>query len=103
VGFGPTDQTKIATAVSEVSRNIYVYAQVGTVSLLPLIGKKGLRIEARDRGPGIRDLRSILAGEYASRTGMGLGLRGCQRLMDRFEVETGRGKGTVVIMEKEIA
>jgi serine/threonine-protein kinase RsbT len=103
VGFGPTDQTKIATAVSEVSRNILVYAREGTVSLLPLIAKRGIRIEARDRGPGITDLDGILAGGYHSKTGMGLGLRGCRRLMDRFEVETGRNKGTVVIMEKEIA
>ncbi len=103
VGFGSTDQTKIATAVSEVSRNIYVYAREGTVSLLPLMGRKGLRIEARDKGPGIGDLKSILAGHYASKTGMGLGLRGCQRLMDHFEVETGSGEGTVVIMEKELA
>lgn len=103
VGFGPTDQTKIATAVSEVSRNIYVYAKEGTVSLLPLNTKRGMRIEARDWGPGITDLDRILAGDYSSRTGMGLGLRGCQRLMDHFEVQTARNRGTVVIMEKEIA
>jgi serine/threonine-protein kinase RsbT len=103
VGFGSTDQTKIATAVSEVSRNIFVYAHEGTVRLLPLVGKRGLRIEARDKGPGIVGLDTILSGEYNSRTGMGLGLRGCKRLMDRFQVETTQGKGTVVIMEKEIA
>lgn len=103
IGFGPTDQTKIATAVSEVSRNILVYAREGTVSLLPLIAKRGMRIEARDRGPGITNLDSVLAGDYCSKTGMGLGLQGCRRLMDRFEVETGPNKGTLVTMEKEIA
>jgi serine/threonine-protein kinase RsbT len=103
VGFGTTDQTKIATAVSEVSRNIFAYARKGTVSLLPLVGKRGLRIEARDRGPGIVGLEKILSGDYSSKTGMGLGLRGCKRLMDRFQVETAHGRGTVVIMEKEIS
>lgn len=103
IGFGPTDQTKIATAVSEVSRNIFTYAREGTVSLLALRAKRGIRIEARDRGPGITNLDSILDGDYSSKTGMGLGLRGCRRLMDRFEVDTGHDKGTVVIMEKEIS
>ena len=103
VGFGPTEQTKVATAVSEVSRNIFVYAQDGTVSLIPLASGRGLRIEAHDRGPGIAELDRILAGEYRSRTGMGLGLLGCKRLMDRFQVETTPGEGTLVIMEKEIA
>jgi serine/threonine-protein kinase RsbT len=103
VGFGATDQTKIATAVSEVSRNIFAYAREGTVSLMPLVGNRGLRIEARDNGPGIVGLDGILSGDYSSKTGMGLGLRGCKRLMDRFRVETSQGKGTLVIMEKEIA
>ncbi len=103
IGFGSTDQTKIATAVSEVSRNIFTYAHEGTVSLLALRTKRGIRIEARDRGPGITDLDRILKGDYTSKTGMGLGLQGCRRLMDRFEIDTGPGQGTVVIMEKELS
>ena len=97
LGFDPTTQIKIATAVSELARNIQRYAGNGFVLLHPQMApRKGLRIVARDTGPGIPHLKDVLAGTYKSKTGMGLGLRGCRQLMDEFHVQTAPGLGTTV-------
>ena len=102
IGFRFTDQTRIATAVSELSRNIYSYAKTGTISLsrIETATKKGIGIIATDDGPGIPNVERILKGDYVSRTGMGCGLVGCKRLMDNFHVQTAAGRGTRVSLEK---
>lgn len=81
---------KVVTLVSELARNIVLYAQQGRVELSPFLEpKKRIVVRATDEGPGISNLEQILAGEYKSKTGMGMGLRGCKRLADRFNIETG--------------
>lgn len=102
LGFRFTDQTRISTAVSELSRNIFSYAKTGTISLSKLDRgiKKGICIIATDNGPGIPNLGKILRGDYVSKTGMGCGLVGCKRLMDQFNVETAPGSGTRITLEK---
>ncbi len=101
LGFDATEQIKIVTAVSELSRNICAYAGEGEIIFRkPAGGKPGLEIEAVDQGPGIPNLGDVLAGEFKSRTGMGLGLRGCKRIMTHFRVESSPGRGTRVVMSK---
>ena len=103
IGFCHTDQIKVATAVSELARNAVSYAGGGEVRLAPLEHpRRGIRIDVQDSGPGITRLDSILAGTYRSKTGLGLGLVGCKRLMDEFEIETARGRGTRVTMAKVV-
>ena len=100
-GFGVQDQARIATAASEVARNVYNYAVSGRAEFL-IEGEtvpQVLTIRIEDRGPGIAELDRILAGQYKSQTGMGVGLVGAQRLMDRFTVDTGPG-GTVIDLKK---
>jgi signal transduction histidine kinase/CheY-like chemotaxis protein len=102
LGFDAQDQTRIATAVSEIARNAFVYAGGGKVEF-QLEGKTAPQlflISIRDQGPGIAALRSILDGEYHSKTGMGLGLIGARRLMDQFAIETTPGQGTTVHLKK---
>jgi len=87
------------TAVSELVRNIVQYAGEGVVELSPLSeGRRGVRVHAIDKGPGISNLEEILAGEYESKTGLGKGILGVRRLMDRFEISSGSG-GTRVEAE----
>jgi serine/threonine-protein kinase RsbT len=101
VGFDEIDQAKIATAISELARNIHRYAHTGAIRLSALPPPRpGVRIVARDAGPGIPHLEGILSGAYRSRTGLGLGILGCKRLMDEFAIESGAGKGTCVTIAK---
>jgi serine/threonine-protein kinase RsbT len=102
LGFGKTDQVKIATAISELARNIILYAGSGQIELVPLLdnGGKGLKIVAMDNGPGIDNLDSILNGNYHSRNGLGIGLLGTKRLSDDFSIETSPGNGTKVVVLK---
>jgi signal transduction histidine kinase/DNA-binding response OmpR family regulator len=100
-GFDLQDQTRIATAVSEIARNAYSYASGGTAEF-SIDGKTSpqvLVITIRDRGPGIENLQEILDGRYRSTTGMGLGIIGARRLVDRFEIDRGP-RGTTVVMSK---
>lgn len=102
IGFSRTDLTFIATAISEVARNITSYAGQGEI-LFRIVnggGRVGIHMEARDEGPGIGDLPRALEDGYSTAEGMGLGLPGARRLMDEFEVRSGRGIGTTVIMCK---
>ena len=100
-GFDSTEQIKIVTAVSELSRNIHSYVGEGEIILrAPPDGQRGIEIVALDDGPGIPNLDEILAGDYKSKSGMGLGLRGCKRLMTNFEVQTSPEAGTRVTMTK---
>jgi RNA polymerase sigma factor (sigma-70 family) len=101
LGFSATEQTEIATAVSEVVRNIVRFAEAGSV-LLELVDQppRGIRITARDSGPGIEDVAQALSDGYSTYQGLGLGLPGARRLMDEFAVVSERGRGTTVTMTK---
>ena len=102
VGFGSTDQTLIATAISEVARNIVAYAGRGEVLLSRVDGPgpKGIRVVASDRGPGIADLKRAMRDGYSTGGSLGLGLPGTKRLMDDFELASEPGHGTTVRMAK---
>lgn len=102
LGFSRTDATLIATAISEVGRNILVHAGTGEIVLSELHdnGRSGLEVVARDSGPGISDVTAALRDGYASRGGLGLGLPGARRLMDEFDLASRLGEGTVVTMKK---
>lgn len=93
---------KVVTLVSELARNIVLYAQRGRVELAPYFEpRKRIVVRASDEGPGIPNLQAILSGEYKSKTGMGMGLRGCKRLADRFEIDTDHS-GTRIEAEIQI-
>ena len=101
LGFDRASTIKVATAVSELARNIFNYAGSGIVVLAPLEGHRvGMRILAEDQGPGIPNLDDILEGNYRSRTGMGLGILGSRKIMDSFDIQSTPGKGTRVVMQK---
>jgi serine/threonine-protein kinase RsbT len=102
LGFSRTDATLIATAISEIARNILVHVGEGDVRLSSLREdtRRGLVVVAVDKGPGIRDLDSALELGYASRGGLGLGLPGARRLMDEFEIKSDVDQGTTVTMTK---
>ena len=96
-----TDQTLLATAISEVARNITTYAIRGEVELSVVRddgGREGIRVIARDEGPGIENVELALRDGYTSGTGLGLGLPGARRLVDDFRIESARGQGTVVTL-----
>jgi len=100
VGFRSTDQYKLATAVSELARNIFRYAEKGKISFGATSPRKGMFIIAKDDGPGILDVSKVLSETYRSTTGLGRGLQGCKKLMDEFNVETAPGRGTTVTLRK---
>lgn len=101
LGFDALDQTRIATAVSEICRNAFQYAKGGSVEFcLEDDTPQTFQIRVSDRGQGIADLKSVLDGQYRSETGMGIGMVGSNRLMDQFEVDSVRGQGTTVVMGK---
>lgn len=100
LGFDLQDQTRIATAVSEIVRNAYEYARGGRVDFA--IGGGQFVITVDDKGPGIRDVNDILDGRYHSPTGMGLGIIGAKRLMEEFDIKSVAGKGTIVILAKRL-
>jgi len=101
LGFGATDLTVIATAVSEVTRNIVRFAGGGEV-VVELLDepRPGVRIVARDAGPGISDVGQAMQDGFSTYAGLGLGLPGARRLMDEFAVESEVGRGTTVTMTK---
>ena len=98
-----TDQTLLATAISEIARNITTYAERGEV-LIDLVrdanGRRGVRVIARDDGPGIEDLERALTDGYTTGGGLGLGLPGARRLVDEFDIQTAPGEGTTVTLIK---
>jgi signal transduction histidine kinase/CheY-like chemotaxis protein len=102
VGFDGQDQTRIATAVSEIVRNAYRYAKGGKVefALEGASSPQLLLIRVRDQGPGIPDLSHVMSGQYQSTTGMGIGILGAHRLMDQVVIETKQGVGTDVLLTK---
>lgn len=100
--FDPQDQTRIATALSELARNTFQYAGGGFVEFrVEQSPSPMLVISVLDKGPGIANVQEILDGKYVSRTGMGLGMIGARRLMDRFTVETD-SNGTRIVLGKNI-
>ncbi|MGH9417108.1 MAG: ATP-binding protein [Terriglobales bacterium] len=98
VGFVATDLTLIATAISELARNIVSYARRGEIELRTVVedNRRGLVIVARDDGPGIADLERAMLDGYSTSGGLGLGLPGVRRLMDSFEIASRAGQGTTV-------
>ena len=101
IGFRGVDLVLIATAISEVTRNIISYATHGEVALAPVPGRRrGIEIVARDKGPGISDIALAMQDGYSTGSGLGLGLPGCKRLMDEFSIESAVGVGTKVSMRK---
>ena len=101
-GFTGSDLTLIATAVSEIARNIVKFATRGefVFSVLDEDGRKGLKVVARDSGPGIPDVEQAMRDGYSTYRGLGLGLPGARRLMDEFDVTSEVGTGTTVTMIK---
>lgn len=102
VGFSPVEATLIATAISELARNIVLYAKHGTMSMAATRdgNRTGVAITFRDEGPGIPDVPRALIGGYTTSGGMGLGLSGVRRIMDAMDVESQLGKGTTVTVRK---
>ncbi|HEY7074719.1 MAG TPA: ATP-binding protein [Solirubrobacteraceae bacterium] len=103
VDLTSTDQTLLATAISELARNITAYAVRGEV-LVGVVhgddGRRGVRVVARDDGPGIEDIEAALTDGYTTGNGLGLGLPGARRLVDEFQIETAPGQGTTVTLVK---
>jgi len=101
LGFSPAGQIKVATAISELARNIIQYAGHGTIVLASLeASRPGVEIVASDDGPGIADLDHVLGGSYVSKHGMGIGLKGVRKLMDECDIRSSSGAGTVVTARK---
>lgn len=102
LGFSAVDATFVATAVSELARNILTYARTGeiTLSVWKESHRIGIRIVASDRGPGIRDIQTALRDGFSTSGSLGLGLPGVRRLMDDFEIKSRPGHGTTVIVTK---
>src|SRR5687767_6905691 len=98
LGFGNVDQARITTAISELARNIYLYAGRGKICIEPIdqLGRKGLRIVALDNGPGIREIRKVMEDGYTTSGGLGAGLPGVKRLMDEFSIESTVDVGTEI-------
>lgn len=102
LGFSLTDVTMIATAISEIARNITSYAGRGAVqvAVAEREGRKALVVRAEDDGPGIADIERAMEDGYSTGRGLGMGLPGARRLMDRLVVESSLGRGTKIEMWK---
>lgn len=102
LGLSGADLTLVATAISEVARNIVIYAGRGEIILKAGQNgnRRGIIVIARDEGPGIPDLALAMQDGYSTGKGLGLGLPGARRLMDEFEIVSAVGKGTTVTMKK---
>lgn len=105
LGFERRDSVLIATAVSELARNILLYAKQGAIVIRPTYDarKAGVTVTARDLGPGIPDLAQAMQDGYSTSGGSGLGLSGTKRLMDEFKICSVVGKGTTVTVKKWIS
>lgn len=101
-GFSAVDSTLIATAISELARNIVSYAKTGEILLTTLqeSRRKGILIVASDNGPGIPDIRLALRDGFSTSGSLGLGLPGVRRLVDEFQIVSSIGQGTVVKVTK---
>ena len=97
-GFGETRATALATAVSEIARNIVVHAGRGKISFVPITDgrRRGIAVIAHDEGPGIPDIEQALQDGYSTKGSLGLGLSGAKRLVDEFEIESVVGTGVTI-------
>jgi serine/threonine-protein kinase RsbT len=102
LGFTGSDLTVIATAISELGRNILTYAGSGDILLRPahVGGKRGIIVVARDEGPGIPDISLAMQDSYSTSNSLGLGLPGTRRMMDEFAIDSVVGRGTTVVVKK---
>jgi serine/threonine-protein kinase RsbT len=102
LGFSTGDATLIATAISELARNIVSYARKGQITLKMVNGlnRQGIAVIASDDGPGIADIRQALRDGFSTSGSLGLGLPGVRRLMDEFEITSQPGRGTIVAVKK---
>ena len=102
LGFSSGDATLIATAISELARNIVSYARRGEIKLKGIHGSSqvGILVVASDEGPGIADIRQALRDGFSTSGSLGLGLPGVRRLMDDFEISSQPGRGTIVAVKK---
>ncbi len=102
LGFSESDPMFVATAISEIARNIIVHAGIGEISIqvVERNGRVGLEVTAVDRGPGIADIEQAMKEGFSTVNSLGLGLPGARRLMDEFQVESKPGAGTTIVMRK---
>jgi serine/threonine-protein kinase RsbT len=97
VGFSRPDATKIAVVISELARNITLYTEGGTITLIPHTNKRrGMKVIAQDKGPGIEDVDRVLVGGFTTSNGLGMGVSGSKNIMDEFEIQTVLGAGTTI-------
>ena len=102
MGFGAVDLARIATAISELARNIYTYAETGEIGLEEVAkgNRQGLQVTAMDQGPGISNIEDAMRDGYTTSNGLGAGLPGTRRLVDEFEIESQTRQGTRVTVRK---
>ena len=102
IGFVSTDLVLITTAISELARNILLYARQGEITVKSLNngGRNGILLVARDEGPGIPNIEQAMQGGFSTSGNLGLGLPGVRRLMDEMSIESEVGKGTTVVARK---
>ncbi|KGR82272.1 MULTISPECIES: anti-sigma regulatory factor [Lysinibacillus] len=102
LGFGTVDQARITTAISELARNIYLYASIGVIEIerVEADTEKKIVVIATDRGPGIKDVRKVMEDGYSTSGGLGAGLPGVKRLMDSLDIQSVIGVGTTIRAEK---
>ncbi len=102
LGFGVIDQARIATAISELARNIVLHAGSGQVEVRAIEDgdRRGIQIVCSDQGPGITDSDLVMQNGPGAQQGLGMGLRGTRRLMDEFDIQSQVGVGTTVTVRK---
>ncbi len=102
LGFSASDLALIATAISELARNIVLYAGSGEIEIghVEQMERRGIEIVARDQGPGIRNIPQAMRDGFSTSGGLGLGLPGVKRLMDEFEIQSRPGRGTTVTVRR---
>lgn len=102
LGFSASDLALIATAISELARNIVLYAGSGEIEIgrLEQKDRRGIIIVARDQGPGIANIAQAMRDGFSTSGGLGLGLPGVKRLMDEFEISSRPGRGTTVTVRR---
>jgi serine/threonine-protein kinase RsbT len=96
--FGTVDQARITTAISELARNIYLYAGQGEIRIERIMGreKRGIKVIAADNGPGIQDIKKVMEDGFSTSGGLGAGLPGVKRLMDEFDITSSLEEGTMI-------
>ena len=102
LGYVSTDSTLLATAISELARNIVRYAKYGEIVIAPVQSgeRVGIRVVARDKGPGIANISLAMQDGFSTSGGLGLGLPGVKRLMDEFHLVSNANTGTTVTIKK---